>query len=96
MAVINKELITLKKLITILYLLSTIGHKSPKNLYADISLKYKVINSNVDPETLHYFFEWQNTLPISVHGPIVNPPVHIELIVNQIVRVQHLKKSFRN
>ena len=71
--------------------LSTVGHKSTKSLYLKISLKNQVISSIIDPETLYHFSEWQNTPPIFVRGPIVNPPFHVELRINQIFHAQYLR-----
>ena len=49
----------------------------------------------MDPETLHCLSEWKTMTPISVRGPIFNPPFHIELSIDQISRAQHLKNHLQ-
>ena len=76
------------------YSQSDIGHKVPHSDHLTSSLNNQVINSNIDPETMHHFSEWQNIPTISAHEPIVNPPFHIELINDQINHDQHLKINY--
>ena len=44
------------------------GNKSPLQLHIISSLKYQVIGSMIDPNTLHCFSEWQNS-DLPLEGP---------------------------
>ena len=73
------------------YPVLTVGHESPRILWITSDLKNQPINTILDSETLEHFSEWQNTLTASVHGPIVNPPFHIEFTIEQQAHIFHLK-----
>ena len=60
------------------------------------AFKNQVINTILHTETLHHLSEWQNMPPISAHGPIVNPPFHIELVMDQNTHVQYLTMQSQN
>ena len=75
--------------------MSTVGHKSPHNLWITSRFNNQVINTVLDNETLHHLSEWQNTPINSVRRPILNPPFHIELNTDQTAHVLHLKTQLQ-
>ena len=59
-------------------------HKIILSIFLLSSLKNQVINSKIDPDTMNHFSQCQNIPPITVHVPIVNPFISLELINEKI------------
>ena len=70
---------------------SATGHKIPHILCTTRIFNNQVINSILDPETLHHLHEQQSMPPASLRQPIVNPSFHIELAIDQNPHDQHSK-----
>ena len=50
-----------------------------------------MIYSVIDPETMHDLSQCQNILSMSTSRPIANPPIDIEITIEQIRHLEHLK-----
>ena len=50
-----------------------------------------MINSNVDPETMHHLSQWQNVARMAIHGPIVDPPIDVKFNNDKISHLEYLK-----
>lgn len=73
----------------------TAGQKSPHKLWISSNLKIQPINTILDTDKLQHLSEWQSMPPASVHEPIVNPPFHVELNMEQHAHISQLKTQLQ-
>ena len=42
---------------------------------------------------MHYLYQWKNIALITAYGPIIDPPIGIELNDDQMIHLKHLKNQ---
>ena len=42
---------------------------------------------------MHYLSQWQSITPISLHGPVIDPPIYIELNEDQMIPLEILRNQ---